>query len=265
MHLRGTHGAMDARVVAKGMKAFLDLLAALETGEADGHSRCSSWALSRLKEGSAQVGVAPLVPYGDTSYEELERIQRLAVEGFRVAEVEERLPPGWPAASGEKARQWAELLGTTADSGMRLTFLRDGREELVAEVTKRTATNLGRALRTKYRSIGSVVGTIRSVTLQSGRSAGLWLDGRNKNHRVKVVFAESDLELVRRAFGRRVVVRGELSRNAKGQILKVDMRSIEVLPTADQAPPLTDLVGGHPGITEGLGSVEYVRKFRDAA
>ncbi len=73
-----------------------------------------------------------------------------------------------------------------ADRTMVLTLLIDGEARRTVEVTHQTALNATAALQARRISLGSVIGTLDSVSVHRRKRAGLWTarDGR----RVEVTF-----------------------------------------------------------------------------
>jgi hypothetical protein len=90
-----------------------------------------------------------------------------------LCEVEDNLPDHWAPEVARPARTVAGHLGTTVDTGMSLMLVVDGEVMRTVDVTRRASTNLKRALKVRTTSIGSVIGTLRSVSVHQQNRAGL--------------------------------------------------------------------------------------------
>jgi hypothetical protein len=110
-------------------------------------------------------------------------------------------------------------------------------------------------------SIGSVTGSLDSISLRRRPHAGLWTTRGAR--RVRVELPDDELVAAARvALGALVVVRGVLRRDDAGRVLSVWASHVEVLSPLDEAAPLTDMVGAIPGMTGGLDPVAYVEAVR---
>ena len=114
--------------------------------------------------------------------------------------------------------------------------------------------------RPQFTVIGSVSGTLESITVHAKREASLYNDLDKR--RVIVSFAETDYPRVHAALRKRVEVHGVLQEDSAGRPLRVRLRDMEVLPQDDDLPTLSSLVGSMPTLTGGLSSGEYLERNR---
>lgn len=262
--LQGPRGGMDAGRALDDLRQILHLLGELEDAYVRGPAReRSTWAFSHLAMGSIEAGFAPRERHGKSTWGDLDRVVLRVVEGFAEAEEHEAIPAGWTPEAATPAERVCRHLGTTIDSGMRLTVIEGGRETKHAEVTRRVQANLRAAKKVRRETIGSVTGFLGSLNVRGTGTAGVWLD--RGGQRVTVKFDRDRLEELRPWIGRRVEVRGRLSRNAGDQILRVRMSHVEPLPSVEESPALTGLVGAAPGITGGLSIREHLERLRGAS
>nr|AIA12907.1 Unknown Function [uncultured bacterium] len=120
-----------------------------------------------------------------------------------------------------------------------------------------------RALQVRTKSLGSAIGTLRSVSLHGRNRAGLWLD--RTGQRVNVKFENEHIPGVRELLGRRVMIKGELDRNSSGQLLAIKFKRADVLPTRDESPRLSSYTGICPDITDGRSIPEHLEIIRGAS
>jgi hypothetical protein len=125
--------------------------------------------------------------------------------------------------------------------------------------------NLERALQVRRESIGSVTGSIDSMSVHGKPVAGLW--SVHGGTRIIVQLPSEELVAQARASlgAGRVVVRGRFRRNAADQIIELRAASIEIEPSQADAPPLASLVGADPDITGGLEPMAYLEAVREQA
>ncbi len=131
-----------------------------------------------------------------------------------------------------------------------------------ARVSPAAAEHVQRLLTPKSRAIGSVIGVLEVVSLHGRYRYSVYDDVTHRA--VRCEFAEGELEDVKAALGRRVMVSGVIHRNEKGQPLKVAQPRLTVLPRRDELPTTEQLVGIDPDFTGSLTTDEYVRQLRDA-
>ena len=92
-------------------------------------------------------------------------------------------------------------------------------------------------------SIGEAIGSLDGLNVHAYNFFRLYPEGQNRG--VECVFESTLFDQVQAAIKKRVVVRGLLVRDLDGvSIHRIpQVESIEILPPADQTPPITDLFG----------------------
>jgi hypothetical protein len=266
--LSGPEGAMDARQALVRLEEVLDLLADLEDADRmrpSGYKRPqrSKWTFARLSLGSVRASLAPLRPGPGTTYDDLDAVNVRAVDGFAQVEDAEVLPEGRSICAARTARKLAGRLGATSDTGMRLSLIVDGKTRKTVEITRRSAVNLDRALQVRRESIGSITGSIDSMSVHKKPFLGLW--SPRGGGRIRVEIPPNLVDSAREALGRRATVRGRIRRNASGQILNVRASRIDVLPPVDEAPPLSHMTGRLPWLTTGADPLSFLEAAREQA
>lgn len=249
----------DAERVVSTLSNLVALLGVLERGQRPSRTyraETSTWQFSELRLGSLNAALRPSRPVEGSSTSEMTRVALVLVQGFQQLEQEEALPNGWDGTAATKARSITRDLSEDVTAGIHLRLVEDGRDLGECQVTRRSGRNLLQATRGVYQSIGSVTGTLGSISIHSRKQAGLWLD---RGPRVAVYFSEAQQARIAPSLGERVTVAGRLKRNRQGQVLSVNMRRIERL-----GPPrdIEGLIGLDPGIAGGLSAVEHIRAVR---
>lgn len=261
--LPGSQGSADARYALAILDRVLTLLGRIENvvvappGRAD---RPTAWGLTDISLGSLVTTLAPSKPRPGSTSHQLDAVMANVVDGFEAAQERSGVPLGWDRESAKAAVALAEMLGLLPATGMILELLREREPVKRVVVTSRSAEHLRAGMRVQGRSIGAVTGRLDTLSGHGGYKAGLWQDGTS--NRIEVRFDAGDEELLREAWRRRVMISGELVRDASGRPVRITMRSIEVLPDATR--PLTDLAGIDPDITDGLDPADYLREIRGA-
>lgn len=245
----------DAR---KAVAALDKLLRVVTTADATRRKsgKPAAWRFSRLALGSVAAGIAP--PSGDSDAATLfDQI----VAGFGEAEEREGIPAGWTSALARTAR---DLIDGAENHEVQLEALRDDQPVRSVRATIVARRHLDAGLTRGHRdSIGSVIGHLDSISVHDKNEARLWPERGGPP--VLVRFSSDDLDCVKSYLGERVEASGRLRRDQAGQLVSVQLRTLERLPSIDDSPPLTELIGLDPDFTGGVSSAEYLREIRGEA
>lgn len=267
MTLPGPAGSTDARRALLILERMLALLGELEDVALDKRaSRAEErtvWGFTQIALGSLTTTLAPNRPQRGASSALLDDVAAWTVDGFAVAEEQSGLPPRWDHSAADTGAHLAHLLGLLPSDGMRVELLRDGQSVREVVVTRRAEEHLRAGLKERRHSIGSAIGRLDTATLHDRREATLWLE--RTGERVKVLFGDDQIDLIRQAWGKRVEVSGRLTRDAADRLFSVRMRSLEILREAGDGPPLAGLVGLDPHLTGGRTPEEHLGEIRGAS
>jgi hypothetical protein len=129
---------------------------------------------------------------------------------------------------------------------------------LEREAGEKTGTLLGSA----HQAIGSVIGRLEAISLHGTPRFNVY-DALSQRP-VKCEFTPRDLDTVKDALGRCVVVAGIVYRNAAAQPLRVARPTLTILPLEEELPGVDEIVGADPDFTGGMSTEDYVRHLRDA-
>ncbi len=136
----------------------------------------------------------------------------------------------------------------------------------IAETTIKNIENLKAESPKPYRELGSVEGHVKAVGHDRRGHLVLTLIKRIDNKDVKCIISDKDfekLELGKAVKGLRVKVFGFLYYKMLGVIDWVDADRVEQFTPRDELPTIEDLID--PDFTNGVDSVEYIRRMRDNA
>lgn len=234
--------------------SVIDLLDKLTyAAQKDARPRKVNW---RIVEGSG--GGATLQPASDPDLASQAAVS--LVRGLATAEKEPTLDPAWDLPAAAVAERLALRLGDSASTGMIIATSGQEGDAVQATVTRKAARHLREATKMTITSYGSVVGVLGGASSRPRRRASLWsdVDGR----RIEVRFGEQHDEDVRQAWAKEhVEITGVLHENAAGQLLRVDM---DTLQRADSGgPTLANLAAGsYPSLTGSLSTAAYLSFIR---
>ncbi|WP_156778946.1 hypothetical protein [Rhodococcus sp. 008] len=260
VYVAGAPETIDAAKALSGLTSLLDLIKELQqfSEGPEGHAGHTRWRLSQLELNSIATTFSPLRS-DDDSDQTIELSLSNLIRGFQVTEGAAEIPDYWPTTAVEKARKAAYDLGAASPAGTEISI--PGSENLHVRVSSQSARNIRTVVNQKTKSLGSVTGTIETLTVRKKNEAHMWTE--RGNHRVTVRFSEKDFEAVRAAIKHRVLIYGILERNYRSAPVSVDLRNIEVLEEWGSGPKLTDLGGSSPEYIGGQHAVDYVRQSRD--
>lgn len=264
--LPGSEGNGNARRSLAIVGKLLHLLGQLEdeaVRAGRGGRQRTTWAIRNVKLNSLDLTLAPNRLGDDVTLDLIADIGDWAVDGFAVAEIEDVLPEHWTPAAGSTGIDLGKDLGLLPSDGMELSYVVDGQVRHEVVVTRNTAEHLIAATKRKSTELGSVIGRLDTASTHSNLVAALWTDLHGE--RVEVRFAERDKEVIRAAWDKRVEVVGLITSNAWGRPTSIGMTGLEVLPTVEESPPLTDLIGADPDMTGDLTVEEHLERLRDAS
>lgn len=265
--LPGPEGSEDARRAVRILDKVLALLAELDhaaTRRRGGPA--TTWSFTRLQLGSVDTLVAPNQPGRGRTTSEVERDFYRLVEGFMDAERGAGIPTGWTKNAAKIGAEIGRYLSATATRGLLLGVHENGRTVNEITVTRRVTDHLELALSSRRQSIGSLVGKLDSVNIHNGAEARLWLPGPRQQS-VPVKFRDEQVDQIRDALGKRVMITGRIERDAEEAPVRVIMREIDILRDVDDddVSPLGDLVGRDPDFTGGIPPAAYLRELRGTA
>lgn len=135
-------------------------------------------------------------------------------------------------------------------------------ESLLSDPVRENAAAAVRPFEVSY---GSVSGTLSGVREARGRSVHVTVRDALGRRAIDGLVPESMTEELRYAWRHRVSLAGKVRRNARGQVIRIDVDRLELLPDGNAGRPSTDdLLGIGSDWLDGLTVDDFLREARDA-
>ncbi|GAB2736415.1 hypothetical protein [Nocardioides pakistanensis] len=185
------------------------------------------------------------------------------VDGARDLQSEPELPPFYSEATVTRLLKVAEP--------------KDGiREVSLATVNGTVGDRVGlndalieharSAVREAEVSIGSITGTLDVISTRAKHGVRVSVFDPVNRRAVTGTASGSMSDNLRNFWGHRVTVRGRITRNARGQAIRIAISDLELLPDDDSGrPSTTALLGADPEWTGGLSVDEFMNRARRRA
>jgi hypothetical protein len=257
VRVEGAPGAIPARAFIEVLRTSLDVLDQLERAENVAAKPPGGWLISELQNSSA---VAVLRRPDAPSVQSPLRL----VEGLALLKEQQELPPYF---SPDVARDLVRIGGQMRLPGVSgVTFGIPAGNEVAArqeQVTEAVLTNARASVEETETTIGSVTGMLDVINLRRGAHIVSLYDEETRRA-VRCKFPEALFETVKSALGHRVRALGAVTRNRRGQVLRVDIDRVEAMPDAPGAPSVDELAGIAPWYTGEQSTEDYLRSVRGA-
>ncbi|WP_405811928.1 hypothetical protein OG524_28705 [Streptomyces sp. NBC_01520] len=215
------------------------------------------WSLAGLAEGSADLAARPL-DHGDADVGH----RLLCV----VRELEER--PEIPSCEDETTvRRVADLTGLVGRrgvAGLRVRTDRSSPWSQAVPLTPAVRMHALQAVKVKVRARSSFQGRLDKVNLR-GKTPQFSLFNEARGLALRCNTTDDEvIDQVKRHMGEIVTARGDLSRNASNQPVHLRVDRLKLFEAPQRQVSVEDWAGVAPDWTNGLSSVDFVRRQRDA-
>ncbi len=192
----------------------------------------------------------PKIDYGT-------KLAEVYSDGIEIIRSEGITPPYFSDNCLRLVSRVAKVLrGDGASALQILDPIRGKFTEFDAQIVATTSQLMGYS----YKSFGSVEGTLEMISIHKRPRFNVYHS--ISLHAVRCNLREEDIEGVRHALGRRVVVSGLVSYNVKDEPKSVMVEELEVIPREDELPTIDEFVGSDPNYTGDMSTEEYVRSMR---
>ena len=244
IYVAGQIDKISPETMAEAFSAFVALLATPNSG--------INWRMTQLSLGSLTMAATPIRSTNDANQAEINEKFKELTYGLKCNE------EGNKALLPREFSEPFERIGnlTTAPGVESITAIVDGQTFAFTPPSKDTFQSFPKT------SIGSVTGKIDRINTREGCEFGL-IDEAEK-HPVKVRFKKHELENIKSLMGKRVRVRGELTRNQQGRKESLQMRRIEEVEDHADLPTVDDLVGIWQAPRQAMSAEEIVQEMRRA-
>ena len=218
------------------------------------------WGVRDIRRGdSVDVLLEPLKLPRKREPEDVARAPIGFVSGVEQLHLVPEIPTSLSLSTVERVGKIADRIDTGAVERIELSSMNGQIRDSV--VDRDTVANVRTAVKTVRRSFGSVTGTLDVL---SARGKGAAAQILQEGSRTAVVLRPRDsvtTAQLREAWERRVLARGLLHRNAAGQITKVDVDELVLLPPRRSQDPRA-LLGLAPDATGELSTEEFMALTR---
>lgn len=257
VRVEGQPGAIPARAFLDVLRTALDLLDQLERAEHAYGKLPGRWLIGELRNESATAVLRrPDAPGLQTPL-------RL-VDGIGQLRQAEGLPAYFSPAIAEGLVRIGRQVRQEGVSGVSFRSPEeDGHAARTEQVSESVIAHALASVEGVEHAVGSVSGILDVINLRRGaHQVSLYDDATRRAVRCR--FPDDLFEVMRDALGRRVRALGEVTRNRQGQILRVAIQQIELLPEVPAAPSVDELVGIADWYTGNQSTEDYLRSVRGA-
>lgn len=173
------------------------------------------------------------------------------------------LQEGRPLPKGLRPETIQEIATVAKPLGSSVSAINIGGNGRVLAVTPALTERAARLVRSPVATVGELSGFVDAVNVHSELIFYLYPSGFSE--RTACFFNQADLDRVRAAVKRYATVRGRMLYPPNRLFpSRIDVDELELHPHVDELPTLTSLIGAAPDLTDGVESVAYVRRLRDA-
>jgi hypothetical protein len=176
--------------------------------------------------------------------------------GFQRAEEADGRRPAWPDTFGEKAKRAVIKILSHLKELDYITIETEGALPVTIDrvvVRKEIGRPVG------YTEFTSIDGELDLISVRGRPSFTIQEHGTGK--RIRCVFPDDMMPVVKDALGRRAVVEGIVRFREDGTPISINnITSLEVRP--EPTRPIEELVGSIPNLTGGVSAVDYIRELR---
>jgi hypothetical protein len=213
---------------------------------------------SRSKDKSILEAV-PRIVKGYTIADNLShKIVPAFLNGMRVINKKPIRPEFFSDAALDSAKELAAITNGDVNK-VRILGSVNGRMSRPVPISPKMMSNVDELIGPLYWAIGSVEGTLDTVSLH--RSPRIFVYHSITRKAVRCKFPREMLEDIRRALGRRVIVSGLVQYNRQGDPIRVEMDSLRVM-GIDNLPSTEDLSGSDEAFTGDMSTADYLRSIR---
>lgn len=223
-----------------------------------GQNASLEWLITNVSTGSLVVETEPRSLLVDKDFGP--EVAKVYVDGWAKIEHEGTSPPYLTEQGMDAARRIVRRIGKDGIEGIVVT----GPERSVT-ISPEASAHMDQLIPVKYRSLGSAEGTLETISVHGSPRFTIYHSRTKKAVRCDIPATDSTLlDRAKEALGRRVIARGRLERNARGEPVRIKAERLRILRERKDLPTIAELGGKYPDFTGGLRSEEYVRRMRDS-
>lgn len=210
-----------------------------EVDSAVSGSQTLEWVISDLRFASATVAVSS-VPRSEEIIDQSPTIISSVLKGLETIERTAERPEYFTDEALLTAKRLVSLLNGKVERISIFGNVGVGSTGTV-RATQRIAANVDQLLGIGTVAVGSVEGTLETVTIHGGTSFNIY--DTITHRRVRCVCDRERLDELEGCLGSRVLVEGEIRYNVQGQPISIKVENHRVLRSVEELPQATDIRG----------------------
>lgn len=232
MHINNKMLPIDR--VYEAQKHFASILHEIDKATSGRKTFSVNWIITDARSGSYSVTVEGLPGSQDVTDRDISRQLEDLKNGLSLLRREPVRPPNFSDALLRSAKALATLPGINSV---------DISSEAFGEVTlsSEIALNIEKIIGAIYKSYGSVEGTLNVIDLRE--QPIFKITDPLTLETVECSFSREDLDTAKDALEKRVYVYGLLSSREDGTRVRISVDEIEILPSEEDLPSVSDVIG----------------------
>lgn len=219
------------------------------------------WAIHQVSGSkSLRIVLAPITAPARRPLNTLALASNGFVTGIGELHQQPAIPPLFSARTVERVQNVGRHMAKEHLRDIKLTQLSTARTNAVIDT--QTVEKAKQAVYPAHRSYGSVTGRVEVLVSRNENHprAQIVLEGTRRA--VVVRGSAGHRDILRTAWGKRVMVGGELTRNSLGQPVRLELTELHVLPERNHSLTAWDILGVAPDATGELTTSEYIELLR---
>lgn len=221
------------------------------------------WAIKGMTMGrDIRIILVPAIVPAKRSLQSIAAPLNGFVDGVEMLTESPKIPPFFSERTVARVGHIGKHIGPGGIEQVAVTSLNG--DHHTAVVDEGTVTNATQAVLPAKSAFSSVTGTLDVLSHSRGSSPRALIRDPRTRHAVRVVAHSDHSEMLRSAWGRRVIASGVLQRNSEGQAVSLQMTDLEVLPDPRGPIDPASILGINPRITGDLSTEEYLKQVRSA-
>ena len=253
--IKGMLGAISLESFVTVINNSFDILKDLDSVISRQPRGSLDWVIERVSADSIGIEIEskardPKIDYG-------RKVAEVYSDGIEIIRSEGITPPYF---SDYCLRRVWEVAKVLRGDGANALEIRDLIRHKSTEFDAQIAATTSQLMSYSYQSFGSVEGTLEMISIHKPARFNVYHSISLRA--VRCNLRAEDIERVRDNLGRRVVVSGLVSYNAKDEPKSIVVEELEVIPREDELPTIDEFVGSDPNYTGDITTEEYIRSMR---
>ena len=209
------------------INAHLRLLQEYDLAISRGQSASVEWLITDISKGSLVVETEPRSLLADKNFGP--EVAKVYVDGWARIEHEGVSPPYLTEQGMDTVRRIVRGIGKDGIEGIVVA----GPERSVT-ISPEASAHMDQLVPVKYRSLGSAEGTLETISVHGSPRFTIYHSRTKKAIRCDIPATDSTLlDRAKESLGRRVIARGRLERNARGEPIRIKAKELYIFRKKD--------------------------------